>query len=549
MEEDYIPAELSPISFDDQPMTYKSFRSYRSHVKALCSRNPSLMSLYQFLSEPKAETSCRICAMDFVFGLDRPIIRQHIKKSQLRQEIQEEPKQEKSERREKALQGRILVIEDLSKEIIELLGSVLDIDPLFFALHLHTVRRTSSRYQTPDEATLPSRLLSQDFTNVSYHRAVVSDTAVPYKGRFLRTSKVGRKLVFLRSTQIALAQHGASVIRIKNRKGPWLALIIVDPPIDNNYTTDDADKRPVTLNLRPFLSTYEDFLPPPPFDTDYDSPPPTSPSHQGMYDDMQHYWSLSPPTTFNPTSPTIQSLSYYTLRIVAAEWVKYVAVMQFCLKQYEYNHDALPALSLDKFDQDLRELQSWRRRTMVSQGKIKGVVRFLAARRRSGAGAQHEEDDIELLTSDLEYIHTNIDTVGRRLESMLPVVMSFVQITDARRSFAETANITRLTVLALIFVPLTFVSSLFSMNSSLVELRETLWMYFALAAPLTGGVVLVARPPGWVRRGVREVGRWGKGVLGQGGRWRGGEGKGVLEKGGGGKEERGKKVVGLGMGR
>ncbi|KAF2655090.1 hypothetical protein K491DRAFT_716595 [Lophiostoma macrostomum CBS 122681] len=68
----------------------------------------------------------------------------------------------------------------------------------------------------------------------------------------------------------------------------------------------------------------------------------------------------------DPEDLTIQSLAYYTLCIVAAEWVEYVGVMQYCFKQYEYNHSQLPTLSLDKFDKDPRELQSWRRRTMVS---------------------------------------------------------------------------------------------------------------------------------------------------------------------------------------
>ena len=34
--------------------------------------------------------------------------------------------------------GRILVIEDLTREVVEVLGSSLNIDPLFFASHIHT---------------------------------------------------------------------------------------------------------------------------------------------------------------------------------------------------------------------------------------------------------------------------------------------------------------------------------------------------------------------------------------------------------------------------
>ena len=213
----------------------------------------------------------------------------------------------------------------------------------------------------------------------------------------------------------------------------------------------------------------------------------------GMFDDIPQYWMRERPRCFDSKDPSIQSLAYYALRIIAAEWVKYVAVMNYCLKQHEYNHDRLPALSLDRFDKDLRELQSWRRRTMLSQGKIKSVLRFLALKEPvlDYQGAR----ELELLSGDFEHINNSIKTVGKRLESMLPVVMSFVQITDARRSFAETADISRLTVLALIFVPLTFVSSLFSMNSENLPGEGNFWVYFAVAVPLTGLVVLIARPP------------------------------------------------------
>ncbi|KAL1595288.1 hypothetical protein SLS60_009978 [Paraconiothyrium brasiliense] len=396
------------------------------------------MNLYQFLAQPKAKSNYRICALDFRLGLDEPIIRPGLDVNRLDEAIRDEeaglPGGKKGARgmsgnQDKAFQGRILIIEDLSKEIVEVLGTLLNIDPLFFALHLHTTQRASSHHQTIDEATLPSRLL---------------------------------------------------------------ALILVDPPMSHVYMTNDVDRQMVTLQLRHFLGGYEDFMAPHQYFMKAEEDTEVPADKPGMFDDLQQYWKRERPACFNPDDPSIQSLAYYTLRIAAAEWVKYIGVMQQCLKQYEYNHDQLPALSLDKFDRDLRELQSWRRRTMVSQTKIKSVLRFLSPKHCAMEAPQR---DLEYLSEDFEHIHDTIDTVGRRLESMLPVVMSFVQITDARRSFAETADISRLTVLALIFVPLTFVSSLFSMNTEYSPGSGDFWVYFTVAIPITGLVVLIARPP------------------------------------------------------
>jgi hypothetical protein len=62
-----------------------------------------------------------------------------------------------------------------------------------------------------------------------------------------------------------------------------------------------------------------------------------------------------------------------------------------------------------------------------------------------------------------------------------------VQIVDSRRlcSLPETANVTRLTYLAIIFVPLSFTASLFSMNTEIAPGSRGFWIHFCVAIPLT----------------------------------------------------------------
>lgn len=77
-----------------------------------------------------------------------------------------------------------------------------------------------------------------------------------------------------------------------------------------------------------------------------------------------------------------------------------------------------------------------------------------------------------------------MEKAGRRLENMLPVVRTLVQIAHARQSFAETANINRLTVLALVFVPQSLVASLFGMEADIMPGKKHFWSYFAVAMAL-----------------------------------------------------------------
>lgn len=235
---------------------------------------------------------------------------------------------------------------------------------------------------------------------------------------------------------------------------------------------------------------YEDFEDPPKFSEDWRCLLDTN--RGTLLEDIIGYWERRVPTGFDPGNPTLEAVALYPLRIVAAEWGKYVEVMQHCIKLYQHNDTEDP--TLDKINHDLRELQGWRLRSLNSQHKIQTVIRKLKTPQETG---QHRgsRQAMEPVIEDFEVILSNMQAAGARLENMLPVATSFVQIIDARRSFAETANISRLTVLALVFVPLGYVSSLFSMNPTNMPGSPHFWVYFAVAVPVTILVVVVARPP------------------------------------------------------
>ncbi|CAI6336384.1 unnamed protein product [Periconia digitata] len=486
-------SQFSPVSRTDKQ--YHKGNTYRDYVETLCLRNPCLLNLQSFLSSSSTyQRICQFTALDFREGIARPIARRIPDIDLVPQElngIRGANSGEKSEHRH-PLRGRILIIEDLTPEVIELVGTSLDIDPLMFALHLHTTQRNDARSQTPDDATLPSRLVTQNYMTTTYHRPLICDQKFTLGGKFERDMAVTRKSVFIRSTPIGLAQHSVSVIKVRENSDFWIALLLVDPPISSiHYHSGQKEKNGprIHLSLRPYLGSHEDFLDAPKYSSDWaemdDFPP-----RDGMASEIVQYWKRTTPPCFDLRDPSLESLAYYPLRVVAGEWVKYVAVMQHCIKMYEYRGDQLP--NLDQFNMDLRELQGWRRRSMVSQQKVRSIIRQLKARHTLGT---KREPDLDFLIEDFEVISNNIKSAGKRLENMLPVVTSLVQIIDARQSFAETTNISRLTILALIFVPLSFVSTLFSMNDDVAPGAKGFWVYFAVAIPITALVYLVARPP------------------------------------------------------
>lgn len=205
---------------------------YQRHVKTQCSRNPSLLNLLDFLSSARgAQSGCTALALDFRKGTDHPLFRTINRLDLLYTQLRASPFCDAMESGyansdDHLLQGRIVIVEDLSKEVVEILGCELDIDPLFFAMHLHTAQKKGMHCQSPDSATLPSRIIPQNYLNIAYHRAITFDNPGPSERRLLRHSIIDRKVVVLPSTTIGLAQHCVSVHLSKRENNFWLGMAV-----------------------------------------------------------------------------------------------------------------------------------------------------------------------------------------------------------------------------------------------------------------------------------------------------------------------------------
>lgn len=470
--------------------------TYRQYVDTRTKHNPCVANLAKFLSNPRPKGgNVAITSLDLYDGESSPEERSVLLNElpQLLDEFRQAHSPfetvDKKGREGSSHYLEILIVQDLTKDVVELLGSSLNIDPIFFASHIHTSFKGGD-IQTPDLASLPSRIRTQNYINIHYHRTIaVKDVPQPPK-KLIREGNLDRKVVILPWTErsyIGLAQHCVSILHVEGRQYD-LGLILVDPPITNRYYTEaEGYLKEVTLPTKLFLGGYESFVSSPAFSTEESTL--IHPDRTNLMNDLVYYWLRTPNRpSFGPKSNPLSSLSYFPLKIVAGEWVNYVSVMHKSVKTYEYasNKTAGFLSELNKLNDDLRALQSWRRRSMSSQQKIHATISCMR---------WWKDADLDSLIEDYEYLARSIDESGRRLENMLPVVTSLVQVVDSRRSFAETANVTRLTILALVFVPLTYVSSLFSMNPEYGPGGARFWIYFAAALPVTLCVFLIARPP------------------------------------------------------
>lgn len=194
---------------------------YQTFLAAQSERNPSIQNVINFLGEEwRDRQSSRLVSLEFSSDTTIPNVCA-IESDQLQRLLQ--PCEKLSSKR---ICGRVLVIEDLTRDVVETLGSVLHLDPLFFASHLHSPW-PDILAQTPDMAMLPSRRRSDTFVNIHYHRSIIlEDADIPMK-QLLRRSNVHRKVVILpkiKTVRIGLAQHCCSIYRTTLQDNTWICM-------------------------------------------------------------------------------------------------------------------------------------------------------------------------------------------------------------------------------------------------------------------------------------------------------------------------------------
>jgi CorA-like Mg2+ transporter protein len=263
-------------------------------------------------------------------------------------------------------------------------------------------------------------------------------------------------------------------------------LVLVDAPIRDAFIVEGKSTVPgkeiVMLDQRPFQGGTEEFTDPPSY-SKYLREPPKS-KNESLFDDLVCYLQVYPPG-FDVSKPSLLSLAYYPLKIATSEWLNYTTLMSHCVKHYEYSFQDLHLRLKDTalLDADLRDLQNWRRRGTQALQKLRTGSEF--TKYWSSKETKPETEAWDLMIKDFDYITVMVEAYSRQLEAMVPVVTSLVQILDSRQSFAEAANIKQLTYVALVFVPLSFVATLFSMSDNFIPGGRGFWIYFAVAIPLS----------------------------------------------------------------
>ncbi|KAJ8117965.1 hypothetical protein OPT61_g961 [Boeremia exigua] len=494
---------------------------YLNHVKRLSKNWTNLQQLVEFmaigttpLQSPyfkDGEREERVSRTKVTFIEFRPEKKPHVTPITKHTELRETLNGLASETAIPPL--RLFVVEDLSQQVIELLGARFDIDPLFFREQIednvwHNLRDTGAM---PPSLTCSTRQrswfrirnmrLRYHKTDASFQAAKLEATAWNVSRRpdndnnhWAHKDEVERdgsgKVVNKAVVSILRTRTNIWIGKDKKSEDGTVGIILLDPTLKagNPLWHDRTNWLPTT-------------------GMDEDSPPLPA-SNKTWHSDIVAMTSAYPWFEIE-SGHTIgsQVLAVPTLYTICAEWLIVCDYVRTRLSQIEWEIE-IPDVFRDKEKDDVRSksqiiadslkrLHTWRRHIPVFRDMVtEALQQALPAAERLISPSSTTEDAARIfddIKPDFNRILDNLKELQDRVDRLTEIVTSEINIEDSNQSREDNHNLTRLTWLATTFIPMSFISAFFSMNESVAELKYTYGWFFLTAIPFTAICLFIAR--------------------------------------------------------
>lgn len=422
---------------------------------------------------------------------------------------------------------RLFVVEDLSQQVIELLGSRFDIDPLFFREQIEDYVWNTLRAPGAMPSSLMADTKNRQWLCVRNLRLSYHDSQLDFDESTKETHSwnVKRRLDNDNNHWSWADKEGALVSMLRTRTTIWVGsdskcgggtvgVVLLDPTVTHG---------------KPLWYDRTNWLPIPSMTT---KSIPNIKSSVSWYDDIVQITKLFPWfETTEKRKMDAQVITKPALYTVCAEWLVVCDYIKARLIQIERELE-LPDVFRTRGDAisfSLKRLHTWRRAVPILIDMVTETLTFslpIAARLTAALVAdatyqdatfKHFEDiapDFTRVLAILTELQDRVDRLSGVVASEMSLEDSRRGLEDSRRANMEAHNMARVTWLATIFIPMTFISGLYSMNDSVAELKTTYWIYFVTALPFT----LVVMGTGWVIGGgsltpwrfTKESGGWRK---------------------------------------
>ncbi|KAF2031733.1 hypothetical protein EK21DRAFT_99466 [Setomelanomma holmii] len=425
---------------------------------------------------------------------------------------------------------RLFIVEDLSQQVIELLGSRFDIDPMFFREQIDEYVWHNVRDPWAQPPSLMSSMKHRNWFRLRNMRLRYYKTDEEFQKARLEANQwnVLRRPDNDENHWNYQDSKEAVVSIMRTRSAMWIGkdkecgnatvgIIVVDPTVSQG---------------QPLWHDRSNWLP---------LPGMHAPSYPVVKQSVSWYRDIVNMTAAFPWFEVanghdinLQVLAKPALYTICAEWLIVCDYVKARLSQIEWELE-MPDLFRSKGDvieSSLRRLHTWRRqipvfREMVTETleqALPAAARLTSTRPMASIAPNsplsaintpsiltdmpiinfEDVSGYEEILPDFRRVLAAVNELQERVDRLTGIVTSEIGIEDSRRGLEdsrrgleENHNMARLTWLATIFIPLSFISSMYSMNEDVTALKTTYGWFFLTAVPFT----LIIMAIGWVAGG------------------------------------------------
>jgi len=402
---------------------------------------------------------------------------------------------------------RLLIVEDLSRDVVELLGAEYDIDPLFFLSHIGDYLFHNTRdpwVELPDLDCVSRR---QTHFTLQYLRARYFDTPEAFEnaerecGAFnvLRRLDSDRSAKRLQNGLLDKKDASVTLIRAKTsfwmkprkqKDEPLLGRLHVGPRTDSHLLIIQAVLLvdPTVKAGFPLWGGYRPFEDTPSMKSE---DPVETCTRVSLFEDAIFWSSRMTDADLQLARDDPKCIAIPMMRLVLADWRTVLKYMTTIFGKIEWEIEKphwgdVP----NNVDKTLQKLSPWKRNIHYYKAMVGDAInrifppKFRTHLNLGGAIPSTEDSGIYDLLHDFRIVQSQMESSQQRIESIQLTATNAINIEEARRAVQQNKHLARLTFLATAFLPLNFTSSFLSMSPDFNASNGPVWLFFAIGLPL-----------------------------------------------------------------
>lgn len=398
---------------------------------------------------------------------------------------------------------RIYLMEGLAPDFVAAVGGHFFMNPSFFQRQERTCVWSNEFTPVSDALPQPSLLNPDESFHLQYCELRQFNKALQNRYFFCERSRRHVGMTAPRhkeETTVGILRRKVSWWCRKTERGGWDVVILCDPqlhhlsPHPKEVLPGDDEPRDIenvrdTLKNGPFQGGYNDFLPTLPYqealrrfeeasEERREDHPHLHP-HKSMMRDLIYYYERHSSLLEEEGWEKPETSSIFLKKIVAAHYLQLV----------DYIKVMLPSLELKLTTAWVEEQEQWKSLQTIS--------------RRCGNYRDDLEDALLSLgypvsvifdnptklgytkwtdcEKDYQYAYLRLKILKERADNLTTSMTGLASIAGNRQNLEEAKRVKRLNILALLFIPLAYTSSLFSMQDDYAPNHNKFWVYWVSA--------------------------------------------------------------------